>query len=233
MLKDINILDKYYLNSKIKLKLIKGIISYIFENEENKFLIPFRFLCVIAWQIWKRTISLPIIVRLSNGLKYYADPFAANSTGAIYVSTYEKKYINFLRKNISLKTSKWIDVGSNTGLFAMWFADIFSKWYLFEPTPDLYSVLKINVQINLLEEYETFNLACSDKKQKLSLVLTGNLSGNNRILDDKNIVQNFKQYTKKDGLDLNISKKEDSSGINLTMFWKDIINAMRRRNIED
>ena len=90
MLKDINILDKYYLNSKIKLKLIKGIISYIFENEENKFLIPFRFLCVIAWQIWKRTISLPIIVRLSNGLKYYADTFAANSTGAIYVSTYEK-----------------------------------------------------------------------------------------------------------------------------------------------
>lgn len=172
---------------KIKLKLIKGILSYIFENEENKFLIPFRFFCVLFWQFWKRTISLPIILRLGNGIKYYADPFAGNATGAIYVSTYEKKYINFLRKNISLKTSKWIDVGSNSGLFAMWFADILSKGYLFEPTPDLYRLLNINIQINQLEKYEIFNLACSEKKQPLKLVVTGKLSGDNRILDNKNI----------------------------------------------
>lgn len=70
--------------------------------------------------------------------------------------------------------------------------------------------------------YQTF------KKRKTDKLLVYEI-----ILDDKNIVQNYKQYTKKDGLDLNISKKEDSSGINFTMFWKDIINAMRRRNIED
>ncbi len=70
--------------------------------------------------------------------------------------------------------------------------------------------------------YQTF------KKRKTNKLLVYEI-----ILDDKNIVQNYKQYTKKDGLDLNISKKEDSSGINFTMFWKDIINAMRRRNIED
>ena len=53
------------------------------------------------------------------------------------------------------------------------------------------------------------------------------------VLDNKNIVKNYKQYTKKDSFDLNISKNEDASGINFTMFWKDIINAMRRRNIDD
>ena len=53
------------------------------------------------------------------------------------------------------------------------------------------------------------------------------------ILDNKNIVKQYKQYTKKDSFDLNISKNEDTSGINFTMFWKDIINAMRRRNIDD
>ena len=51
-------------------------------------------------------------------------------------------------------------------------------------------------------------------------------------LDDKNIVQDYKQYTKKDSFDVNISKSEDASGINFRMFWKDIINAMRRRNID-
>tara|TARA_B100000989_G_C19286960_1_gene362690 strand:- start:96 stop:524 length:429 start_codon:yes stop_codon:yes gene_type:complete len=52
-------------------------------------------------------------------------------------------------------------------------------------------------------------------------------------LDNKNIVQDFKKYTKKDNFDLIISKNEDSSGINFKMFWRDIINAMRRRNIEN
>ncbi len=51
-------------------------------------------------------------------------------------------------------------------------------------------------------------------------------------LDNKNIVQDYKKYTRKDSYDLNIAKSEDSSGINFTIFWKDIINAMRRRNID-
>ena len=51
-------------------------------------------------------------------------------------------------------------------------------------------------------------------------------------LDEKNIVKDYKKYTKKDSFDLNISKSEETSGINFTIFWKDIINAMRRRNID-
>ena len=53
------------------------------------------------------------------------------------------------------------------------------------------------------------------------------------ILDDENIVQKYKQYTEKDGYNLDISKKEDETKMDFTMFWKDIINAMRRQNIED
>ena len=53
------------------------------------------------------------------------------------------------------------------------------------------------------------------------------------LIIDGNRFKKYKQYTKKDSFDLNISKNEDSSGINFTMFWKDIINAMRRRNIDD
>ena len=52
-------------------------------------------------------------------------------------------------------------------------------------------------------------------------------------IDNKNIVKHYRQYTEKDSFDLNISKNEDSSGLNFTMFWKDVINAMRRRNIDD
>lgn len=52
------------------------------------------------------------------------------------------------------------------------------------------------------------------------------------FLDDENIVKEFKKFTEKDSLDLDISKKEDI-GIDMSAFWKDIINAMRKRNIDD
>ena len=53
------------------------------------------------------------------------------------------------------------------------------------------------------------------------------------ILDDKNIVKEFKRFTEKDNLDLDISKNEDDKDMNLLMFWKDVINALRKRTIDD
>ena len=52
------------------------------------------------------------------------------------------------------------------------------------------------------------------------------------FLDDKNIVKEFKKFTEKDSLDLDILKKEDID-IDMSAFWKDIINAMRKRNSDD
>ena len=52
------------------------------------------------------------------------------------------------------------------------------------------------------------------------------------FLDDQNIVKEFNKFTEKDNLDLDISKKEDK-GLDFSNFWKDIINAMRKRNVND
>ena len=52
------------------------------------------------------------------------------------------------------------------------------------------------------------------------------------FLNDENIVKEFKKFTEKDSLDLDISKKEDID-LDKSTFWKDIINAMRKRNIDD
>ena len=53
------------------------------------------------------------------------------------------------------------------------------------------------------------------------------------LLDDKNIVKEFKKFTEKDNLDLDVSKNEDDKDLDLSIFWKDIINALRQRNIDD
>ena len=52
------------------------------------------------------------------------------------------------------------------------------------------------------------------------------------FLDDENIVKEFKKFTEKDNLDLDVSNDKDKD-LNMSTFWKDIINAMRKRNIDD
>ena len=51
--------------------------------------------------------------------------------------------------------------------------------------------------------------------------------------DNKNIVKDYKKYTEKDSYNINISKNNDDSDLDLTMFWKDILNAMRRNNVDN
>ena len=66
--------------------------------------------------------------------------------------------------------------------------------------------------------YKTFD------KRKTNKLLVHEIT-----LDNKNIVKNYKAYTEKDGVDINISKKEDETDFNFKMLWEDMINAMNRR----
>ena len=53
------------------------------------------------------------------------------------------------------------------------------------------------------------------------------------LLDDRNIVKEFKKFTEKDNLDLDISKNEEGKDLDLSIFWKDLVNAMSRRRVND
>ena len=52
--------------------------------------------------------------------------------------------------------------------------------------------------------------------------------------NDKNIVKKIKKYNKFDSKNVKISKKNSLEKNNTSIqFWKDIINNLRRRNVED
>ena len=54
------------------------------------------------------------------------------------------------------------------------------------------------------------------------------------IFNDKNIVKKIKKYNEFDSKNVKISKKNSLEENNTSMqFWKDIINNLRRRNVED
>ena len=52
--------------------------------------------------------------------------------------------------------------------------------------------------------------------------------------NDKNIVNKIKKYNELDSKNIKISKKNSLEKNNTSIqFWKDIINNLRRRNVED
>ena len=52
-------------------------------------------------------------------------------------------------------------------------------------------------------------------------------------LNDKNIVESFKKYTEKDSLNISISDKESEHDKDNVFIWKELLNNMRKNNIQN
>ena len=52
-------------------------------------------------------------------------------------------------------------------------------------------------------------------------------------LDKKNIVENFQEYSEKDALDIEISDKETGEDKDAVFILKEILNNMRKKNVQN
>ena len=52
-------------------------------------------------------------------------------------------------------------------------------------------------------------------------------------LDKKNIVESFQQYSEKDALNIEISDKTTGYDKDAVFIWKEILNNMRRKNVQN
>ncbi len=52
-------------------------------------------------------------------------------------------------------------------------------------------------------------------------------------LNDKNIVENFKKYSEKDSFDIPISDKASDHDKDNVFIWKELLNNMRKNNIQN
>ena len=52
-------------------------------------------------------------------------------------------------------------------------------------------------------------------------------------LDEKNIVENFQEYSEKDALNIEISDKANGDDKDSVFIWKEILNNMRRKNVQN
>ena len=67
----------------------------------------------------------------------------------------------------------------------------------------------------------------------LNKIKTKKLSIYEISLNDKNIVENFKKYTEKDTLNISISDKESEHDKDNVFIWKELLNNMRKNNIQN
>jgi len=155
---------------------VTNVLSTVWKEPSNRGERGRRILMAIGWQAYKRIVGLPIVLTLDNGLLFYADPRAGNSTSAIYTRIYESKYIQFVRRHC-VSGGAIIDVGAHTGIYTLLLAELFRGGLCFEPAPDTFSILVKNLALNHLERFEAIPQAASAKCGRGTLVAHQDFSG--------------------------------------------------------
>ena len=90
--------------------------------------------------------------------------------------------------------------------------------------PIFQSVFNNNI-IYYVSHKTSYKLLDKLKTEKLSIYEV--------YLDKKNIVESFQQYSEKDALNIEISDKTTGYDKDAVFIWKEILNNMRRKNVQN
>lgn len=140
-----------------------------------------RFSAYFAWQVWKRLIGKPYLVKLYNGKRFLAYPDCTVSSSIIYFQIPEFDEIMFLRRH--LNRSVLVDVGANVGGFTLMLADRLQMAFLFEPNLEAAQRARFNLNLNQLE-FAVHSLAVSDHVGEILFEDRGRVNSNNQVIAD-------------------------------------------------
>jgi len=161
----------------------------------------------VGWQIWKRTVGRPWIVRLANGMKINAYPDCVESSAAVYVRWPDRSEIEWLRDHLC-EGDKVIDVGANIGLWSLLLADIVGLENLiaFEPGRIASNRLKQNFELNQISLKQVYVMALGDREDEVRFPDSESPETTASILSqNKNIPFRLVHQSALDLLDLGVS----------------------------
>lgn len=159
---------------------LRYVLDAVWNDESNRHQQIRRLLSLLAWQLWKRSIGVPVRVSLFNGLRFLAYPDCTVSSSALYSRIPNGRPIRFLREQVNGGT--FVDVGANVGLVSLLLADKLQHALLFEPNPIAVDRARENLALNRLG-FEVWCLALSDKKGTVEFEDAGGVDPCNRIVD--------------------------------------------------
>jgi FkbM family methyltransferase len=114
----------------------------------------------LIWQLRKRTIHKPRMIRLVNGIHFIAYPDCVVSSALVYTDWPEYYELMFIRKQLC-SSDVVLDVGAYVGHISLLLADIINhdQLFAFEPAPSIYQRLKENWQANNWSTGNLFQVA--------------------------------------------------------------------------
>jgi FkbM family methyltransferase len=145
-----------------QMTLIKKI--KIYNQLKKKIKKPFLFI-VNFYLTTRFKINLIQQVELKNGIKYNLK----EPTDSMLILEYAQNYYNI--DNI-IQNNVCVDVGANSGDFAIFISKKFNKIYAFEPIPKVFKLMNDNIKLNNLKNIKTYNFGLADKTGTLNFDLT-------------------------------------------------------------
>jgi FkbM family methyltransferase len=161
------------------INLIKLII-FVLKHPSNRGAKFSALLRVLRWQIASRLMPSFIALPYFNNTYLFAKKGMTSATSAWYCGLYEFEEMSFLSDYIK-KDDLFVDIGANIGVYSILAASMGAKVIAIEPMPSTYETLKKNVSFNNFDNLvDTFNIAISDKKEKLNF--SNDLDALNHVL---------------------------------------------------
>lgn len=142
-------------------QLIK-ILQKIMRHPSNKGQVPKRILIFFSWQIFKRFIGFPVLVKSCNR-RFLAYPDCTTSSMLLYFNIPESTELNILKSYCQKGETVFFDIGANIGFYSIVLAEDFMSVHAFEPNPEAIKRLKENSMLNSLT-ITANNIAVSDKE---------------------------------------------------------------------
>ena len=155
------------------------VVRSIWHDDSNRDQRLRRLSLFVGWQLWKRVVRAPIIIKLFNGLRFIAYPDCVVSAGLIYSHIPDYREISFIR--LHLRGGALVDVGANVGSITLLLADQVEHAFLFEPNPIAAGRARDNLRLNDLH-FEVHEVALSDVCQDLELEDAGGVDTCNRTV---------------------------------------------------
>lgn len=161
------------------LKNTRYVLGLIWHEPSNRKQRIKRLFLFLGWQVWKRLVRAPVVVKLFNGVQFRAYPDCQASSAVMYTRVPASRDILYLRAH--LREGTLIDVGANVGLVALLLADKIQYALLFEPNPIAARRARENLALNRLN-FEVHELALSDTNGTVEFEDGGGVSTCNRTV---------------------------------------------------
>ena len=189
---------------------VLSIMKSIFCRESNRGQRVKRLIMFMAWQLWKRTIKLPVTKKLDfNSYKVRLYPDCVTSSNIVYFKDADFRETEFLRQ--TLNGGLLLDIGANVGIVTLSLADKVDGAILFEPNAIAADRAKENLAVNHLP-FEVHEVALSDREGYIYIEDRGGPSGVNRVLPDQAASPHPSKKVSCTTLDKFLSARKDAIG---------------------